>query len=233
MGQLDTLETKLDETLRKKAPFQLPADIRNWIATNAWWLSLIGGISILWSVLTLWRAGHYIDRVAETLNYWAGRPYVHHLGVDYYLSLLLIGIAGVLMLLAATNLKAMRRTGWQYLFYAALVRVVAALLLIFTDYGGFGDFIGALIGAVVGLYFLFQIRDRFTAAGVMPAAPHHTLAHPHHDAADAHNHPAPAATDVKDEAKAGADQHTEHDARSASSAEHDTSPEVPEEKTEK
>jgi hypothetical protein len=29
--------------------------------------------------------------------------------------------------------------------------------------GGFGSFIGSLLGAIIGLYLLFQVRSRYTA----------------------------------------------------------------------
>ena len=173
MAQLDTLEIKLDELLHKKAPVQLPPEGRVWIARNAWWLALIGGVSLLWSTLVLWRAGHAVDRLAQSIDYWAGQPYITHLGAGYYLSLLAMATTGVVMLVAATNLKEMRRVGWKYLFYAMLLQVLAAVFLLFTQYGGFGDFVGSLISATVGGYFLFQIRDYFTEKGASVSAVHH------------------------------------------------------------
>jgi hypothetical protein len=173
MAQLDTLETKLDEILRKKAPAQLPPGGRAWLARNVWWMSLIGGISLLWTVMALWQTGHAVDRGAETLAYWAGQPYVHHLGPGYYLSLLAFGATGVIFLLAATNLKEQRRSGWKYLFYAILLEVLAAVFILFSEYGGFSDFIGSLLSAAIGGYFLFQIRDYFTEKGVAPAVHQH------------------------------------------------------------
>lgn len=215
MTQLETLETKLDEFLHKKAPVQLPEGGRAWIARNAWWLALIGGISLLWSTLSLWRVGHTVDRMVETVNYWAGQPYVHHLGAGYYLSLLLMGITGIVMLVAAANLKEMRRTGWLYLFYAMLLQVVAAVLLLFTSYGGFGDFIGSLLSAVVGGYFLFQIRSYFTGVhGVdtAPAAKQPVADHKASPAADEPtNEPKKPVAAHESEGKAAANKHAKNE----------------------
>ena len=47
------------------------------------------------------------------------------------------------------------------MFFALLVNLVYGVLVIFTDYGGVGSFIGYLIGSVVGLWLLFQIRDKY------------------------------------------------------------------------
>lgn len=168
MAQLDKLEHALDDVLRKKAPVQLPPAARIWIARNLWWLALISGLCLLWSALTLWQAGHTVDRFAEMYANWAGQPYVHHLGLFYYLSLLAIGATGVLTLVATANLKDMRRSGWQLLFYAALTNVLAAVCMLFSEYGGVGRFFGALIGAGIGGWFLFQVRERFAAGATAP-----------------------------------------------------------------
>jgi len=195
MAQLDTLETKLDELLHKKAPVQLPPNVRGWIARNIWWLSVLGGLSLLWSSVVLWQFGHAVDRAVDIYGYPTSPVYLHHLGLFYYLALLSMAGTGVLLLIAAANLKDMRRTGWLYLFYAQLLQAATAIFQLFTGYdagGGFGHFLGTLIGLVVSTYVLFQIRDRFTLAGA--AASHSVDDTPVHktdsDAADAPKHPA-------------------------------------------
>jgi uncharacterized membrane protein HdeD (DUF308 family) len=86
--------------------------------------------------------------------------------------LLLTGITGVVMLIGAVSLKEMHRKGWLYLFYAALLDVVTAVLLLFTSYSGFGGFVWSLIMTTAGMYFLFQIRSYFTEKGAVPAHDH-------------------------------------------------------------
>jgi ABC-type glycerol-3-phosphate transport system permease component len=178
MTQLDKIETTLDTFLRKKAPVQVPPEGRSWIARNAWWLALISGLCLLWSSLVLWQAGHTVDRFAEVYQSWTGQPYVHRLGISYYLSLLATAGTGVLMLLATANLKDMRRSGWRYLLYASLLQALASVFLLFSDFGGFARFVGSLISAGVGAYFLFQIRDFFTEKGAAHSAALHEAKKP-------------------------------------------------------
>jgi len=53
-------------------------------------------------------------------------------------------------------------------FYGALINAVYGVVRIFSDYGGgIGSLIWALIGSVIGLYFLFQAREYF-----LPGASH-------------------------------------------------------------
>lgn len=74
-------------------------------------------------------------------------------GFNFYVGVLLTGITLVLYLMAFTPLKARRRAGWNFLYYAVLISFVSNLLQL--------NFIGAIIGAVIGFWVLFQIREKY------------------------------------------------------------------------
>jgi uncharacterized membrane protein len=190
MGPLQTLEMKLDELLDKKAPIKIPTDGRRGLAHALWWIALIIGIIRLWSALQLWQWGHRADEILNSLSYYTGGTYVHHLGAFYYLALLAIGVVSILMLIATPSLKAMKKIGWDLLFYGALIQIASAVIELFANGGGFGDFLGGALGAVVGLYLLFQVRECFIMSRpvdhkTIPAA-HHAAhaAEKTHDSAD-------------------------------------------------
>lgn len=171
MGALDKLESQLDVSLNKKAPVQLPVNGRKSLAHAMWWIALVIGLLDLWNAAIFWQAGHAVDRLVDgvnSLSAYYGGPVVAgapHLGFFYYLSLLVMAVVGALLLLATPGLKAMKKTGWNYVFYAAVVEAVVAVLRLFSNVnGGVFAFIGAAIGAVLGAYFLFQVRDYFTGA---------------------------------------------------------------------
>jgi amino acid transporter len=164
MAQLDKLETKLDEVLDKKAPFKLPESSRKSLAGALWWLSLIGGLLQLYAAWNLWDNWHFVDKVADTFNTYAeayGIDTGYDLGFGFYLALITLAVSGALLLLAAPGLKAMKKSGWNLVFYSLLVNLVYGVVALFTDYGDLGSFIGALIGSVIGGYLLFQVRSHF------------------------------------------------------------------------
>lgn len=164
MAQLDKLETALDDTLNKKAPFKIPENGRQSLAGALWWLALIFGVLQLWAAWAFWRSAHYVDRLvdyANSLSSLYGGPMVNHLGFFFYVSLVVLLLSAVLMLLAAPQLKAMRKAGWNLLFYGLLVNVAYSVVVLFADYGGFDNFLWGLVSSVVGAYLLFQVRDQF------------------------------------------------------------------------
>jgi len=175
MAQLDNLETKLDEVLNKKAPFKLPESARKTLAGALWWLTGIGGVLQVWAAYTLWKDWHYVDDLAQAANAWA-RAYgvdtgVGELGIGFYLSLAVLAVSGVLLLLAVAGLKAFKKAGWNLVFYSLLVNLAYGVVVAFTDYGGFGDLIGAAIGSVIGAYLLFQVRGHFSGKTAHAAVP--------------------------------------------------------------
>ncbi|HSX17659.1 MAG TPA: hypothetical protein VLH86_06195 [Patescibacteria group bacterium] len=161
MGSLDKLETSLDEMFDKKAPVKIPADGRKGLAHALWWIALVVGLLQLWSAITLWQWGHATDNLINAVNYYTGGVYVRHLGMFYYLSLLSMATVAVLMLLASPQLKAMKKGGWDLLFYGVIVEAVAAVLQLFTSGAGFVNFFASAVGTVIGAFLLFQVREHF------------------------------------------------------------------------
>jgi hypothetical protein len=162
MAKLGKLETSLDEALNKKAPFKLPENVRKWVAVNLWWISLVTGLLQLWAAWSLWDLGHKVDRVIDLYNEYLGDYYsVDDLGMFYYIALIGMAVVGALLLLATPALKAMKKSGWDLLLWALVVEAGVAVAQLFAEFGGFGDFLMSVIAAVVGAFFLFQVREHF------------------------------------------------------------------------
>lgn len=165
MTQLDKLETSLDEALNKKAPVKLPPDSRKSLAGAMWWLALIGGVLQLYMAWRLWDAWYYVDELADYVSSYAAalgmNTRTEDLGLSFYLALITLAVSGALLLLAAPGLKAMKKAGWNLLFYSLLVNLVYGVVAMFAVYGGLGNLIGAAIGSLIGAYLLFQVRDHF------------------------------------------------------------------------
>ncbi|HKU18043.1 MAG TPA: hypothetical protein VJP80_02105 [Candidatus Saccharimonadales bacterium] len=214
MGQLEKFELQLDELLNKKAPFSLPPNGRKALAHALWWIALIVGVLELWSAFALWHLGHAVDHAVDVINslstYYGGPAAVTtpHLGLFYYLTLIVMAVVGVVMLLATPQLKNMKKSGWNLLFYAALFEAVVAVLRLFSNVGGgITNFLGAAVGAVVAAYFLFQVRDFFTHASAPVPATAPSATHDEPKAA-AQEHAGAAAHDSKTKTEHKRKEHT-------------------------
>lgn len=162
MPQLEKLETTLDDVLNKKAPVKIPENGRKSLAGALWWLALIFGVLSLWGAWALWRVGHWVDTWVDYANSMTSVYGVsNELGVMYYLALVVLVVSAVMALLAAPGLKAMKKSGWNLLFYSMLVNAVYGVVVLFANYGGFGDMLVAFLGSLVGAYLLFQVRSQF------------------------------------------------------------------------
>jgi TRAP-type C4-dicarboxylate transport system permease small subunit len=181
MSSLQKLETKLDGWLNKKAPIKLPPEGRKTLAGALWWISLIVGILQLWGAWALWNIGH-----ATTAAYSAYLSDVYgetntaiHLGLFYWIAFFCILFVGVITLIAAPKLKQMKKTGWNLLFYSMLLNAAFALFRLFSGVDGiFSGFFGAVLGALIGSFLLFQVRDYFTGKH----AAHETASSAHKEA---------------------------------------------------
>lgn len=164
------LENALDN-LFKKLP-QMPQNGRKGLASAMPWLTLAGGILSLLAVWYLYQAVAWVDQ-------WAGFTNSLYSSVGYtapvsgisamaWLSLALLGLQAVLFLVAFPALRAYKKSGWNILFWTALVNVVYDVVYNLFGYGymNFGQLIFSLIGTAIGMYLLFQIRPIYT--GAMP-----------------------------------------------------------------
>lgn len=78
-------------------------------------------------------------------------------GIILLLTIVLAIACSVFSILAFKPLQAMKKTGWDYLFYALCISTVSMLIGMIAMMGGIGSVIFTLIGA----YLLFEIRARY------------------------------------------------------------------------
>ena len=137
------LEDFLELYLVKKAPFQLPANVKEFIVKYGPWITLILvilSLPLLFAVLGL---------NMVFLNYMS---YYGGLHSEWGLSLILGLVALGLEVIALPGLFRRSKQGWNFLFYADLILIV--------EYVVTGNF-GGIISSVIGFYFLFQIREYY------------------------------------------------------------------------
>jgi hypothetical protein len=175
MSPVNKLENALDETLNKKAPYQLPASTKKSIANILWVVALVFGAIQLWLAWIFWRDAHRVNELVDWANSlttaFGGKASVDHIGVFFYLSVVALAVDGVLLLMAVAGLKGLKKAGWNLMFYSLLLNVAYGILRMFSEYGNEASYlIGSIISSVIGAYLLFQVRELFTGKTSAPAA---------------------------------------------------------------
>jgi hypothetical protein len=172
MESLHKLELRFDEVFDRKAPYQLPPNARKSLAGAMWVLALIFGVLQLWAAWGFWHLGHVTNQFVDYANslsaaYGTGET-VQRLGFFFYVSLLVLAFDAVLLLMAVPGLKAMKKQGWNFLYYSLLVNLLYGVVRAFSDVGGgISQVLWSLVASGIGAFFLFQIRSYFM--GVRPA----------------------------------------------------------------
>lgn len=167
MSALPNIEEKLNEVLVKNAPVQLPENIRKWIATYAWAFSLIGCVFGVFTILPLLAILGVASVFVTTTVVGAG-----HLVLFSWIALLVLIGYVVLLGIATPKLKRLEKSGWDLIFYSAIFFLVYDIVgwLQYPRIGAFFGLLWQLAWAVVGFYFIFQVRSYFKNGGATKAA---------------------------------------------------------------
>ena len=134
----------LEFYLVTKAPFQLPDNVKEWIVQYGPWITIVLLVIALPPLLFLLGIGSFFVPFAGA-------------GVATGFGYLLLGLIIQLGLTVAAlpGLFARKMSGWSLLFYARIVGFVMNLLA--------GAVVSALVGVVISLYILFQVRPLYKA----------------------------------------------------------------------
>ncbi len=155
-GPLASFEAWLYKMLVVDIPFQLPVVAKEFIVKYGPWISLAIGILMLPLILTaiavMGIAGTYVAA------YGTGQ-----VGLFYWLAVLALVIQVIVMFISIPMLLKRERRGWLLIFYANIFSLVYSVLNSFSyGYLNLGGLLSGLVGAAIGLYFLFQIRSYYT-----------------------------------------------------------------------
>jgi len=156
-GQVvEGLETKLNELLVTKAPFQLPENARKWIAQYAWIFALVGLIFGVLAFFPLLAAVGFVSTVGIAVG--AG-------GYVFMAWLSLLVLLGYLVVLgiAVPKLKAKQADGWNLMYYSTLFFFVYDVFnwLRYMSLGSTFSLVWNSAGTIVALYITFQVRSYF------------------------------------------------------------------------
>lgn len=155
MQQLSGLENSLG-TLFKGLP-HLPKDWRHWLADNAWWLALIG---VAFGCLGILGLVPVVLGISIFTGIVAGPAAGALIIITGIVNMAVLVVSVALEAMAITPLKARQKRGWDLLFLVSLVTFTGAVLNALIT-GNVDHIIGLVIGTLVGLYILFEVRMYF------------------------------------------------------------------------
>ena len=132
----------LDYYLVTKAPFQLPMNVKEAIVKYGPWISIVLLVLLLPPILVVFGIGSLLI------------PFAGPVYATSFTWLTLLTIVEVGMLVAALpGLFARKMQGWRMIFYSRILSIISLLLS--------GLVLNALVGGLIGLYILFQVRSLY------------------------------------------------------------------------
>ncbi|MFA5792283.1 MAG: hypothetical protein WC897_00235 [Candidatus Gracilibacteria bacterium] len=139
---MDKLENFLTLYLVKKAPYTIPLNVRAKIVTFTPWIDLILVLTFLPVLVMLLGLNSMVYGFAYAYGTYGGW------GLATIISL----IPFVLEIFALPGLFKRKKYAWNLLMYSSLLIVIENVL--FFSVGG-------ILGGVIGLYILFQIKEYY------------------------------------------------------------------------
>ncbi|MEK7177539.1 MAG: hypothetical protein AAB705_01790 [Patescibacteria group bacterium] len=149
-GALSKLEVTLEEYLVKKAPFQLPTNVKEIIVKFAPYLAILGVVMGIPGVLALLGAGAILAPIGLVGGLMTGKPF---LGFGYIVSVVFLAVMVLLEGLAIPGLFSRSKKAWTFLYWSALVGVVQNIVSFNVG--------GLIIGGLLSMYFLFQVKEYY------------------------------------------------------------------------
>jgi hypothetical protein len=147
---LPGLEGFFDTYLRIKAPFQLPAGVKEFIVKYGPWITLVVLILAAIAIIPL-------TLLALGLTA-ANAPFAVAAGyggstIMAFVSIILGIVTLVLEAIAIPKLLKRQLSGWKLVYYAALISALSSLLNL--------NIISLVLGLLISMYVLFQIREYY------------------------------------------------------------------------
>ena len=125
----------------------LPENARQTLAKIAPWFALIFGVLGIFGILSAGAIGSMLS-----LSFLGGGL----MQISWAVTVVAGLFASVLELLAYKPLTKREKKRWNYLFYGTVLTTAAAIINLALGYGS--DAVGTIIGTVIGLWLLFEVR---------------------------------------------------------------------------
>lgn len=147
-SSLSQLEDTLELYLVKKAP-QLPKAVKDLVVVLTPWFTLLG---VVFSIPLVFVA-FGLSALIGPLSVITGPVSAINYGIGYTFSMVILAIALVFDAIAIPGLFGRKAKGWKYIYWATLISFLSSLFS-FNLFGG-------LLGTLISLYFIFQIKTYY------------------------------------------------------------------------
>ncbi len=128
-----------------KAPFQIPANVKEIIVKFGPWVQLIFLLTFIPLVIALLGLGSALSVYSRAY----GASFGSMMTISTVISLVTI----IMTIIALPGLFGRKMSGWNMSFYARLVSFVGSLIV--------GNVLGAIVGIIVSLYVWFQVKSYY------------------------------------------------------------------------
>lgn len=142
----------------------LPVKWQKLLATNFWWITLIGVILLGMASIMILGVMSMFGAVTSYANIYAAQPLA---GAAYFaalVSLLFMVVEIVLMVMAIGPLKQFQRKGWDLMFMTLLVSTSSMIIGLIINFNA-GNIVSTIFTGVIAFfinaYFLYQIKSYF------------------------------------------------------------------------
>ncbi len=136
------------EYLYNKAPFAIPENWRGPFVTIMAYLNVLGIVLNVFALVALLGLGTMLSALGA-----AGNVNAQINGSNPIFAIVFIIGNLVLSILAAPGLFKKQKKGWTYSYYNALLGIVQNAVTL--------NFVGVIVGGIINLYVLYQLRPKF------------------------------------------------------------------------
>lgn len=147
LGFIGKVEAWLDEYMVTKAPFQIPLAGKEFLAKVAPYLIIVFSVLALPALLALFGITAVLAPASVVSGYGMGWGFFGIIGAVTAIASLVLNVIAIPGLFKRTH------ASWRLVFYATLVSLIGGIL----SYNP----IGAIIGAIIGWYILFQVKGLY------------------------------------------------------------------------
>lgn len=146
----------------------LPIKGQKWLATNIWWIALVG---VILSIIGIFGLIASISTAMSFLGAYA-TFYTSSVYSGWWMSATIISVVSMVVItiitaMAIKPLKVLNKRGWDLLFLTFLISIITMIISMILNFSAFiSSLFMTVISFGIGAYFLFEIRSYFKGNGI-------------------------------------------------------------------